>query len=429
MAKPTPDWSRRQFIRNAALGAGGLALAGHPLLAQAAKTTPGLPAPGNSGIDHIVVLMMENRSFDHIAGWVPGADGRQAGLTYQDTSGQSFATHRLAPDYQGCGHPDPDHSYDGGRVEFDNGSCDGWLRAGMNDDYAIGYYTAADLPFFAGAVQDWTICDRYFSGIMASTYPNRFYMHAAQTDRLSNSSQLSTLPTIWDSLAAANIDARYYFSDLPFLAFWGPKYIPISRPFQAFLSDCQAGTLPPVSMIDPRFLGEAQGIANDDHPHADIRNGQAFMNQVYSAVVNSPRFRETMLVITYDEWGGFFDHVPPPTAPIPAADAAAGNQDGRLGFRVPTIVVSPYAPRRAVSHAVLDPTSVLNMIEWRFNLPPLTVRDATATNLATILDFKNAHPRRPLYDVPQAQIPTPCGSTDPEWAVLESIARVWGWLP
>jgi len=421
--------TRREFIRRTALGAGALSLAGPSSFAQQLKPGPGgLPDPTRSGIEHIIVLMMENRSFDHFVGWVPGADGKQAGLSYTDSGGVVHQTRPLAPDYQGCGHPDPDHSYEGGRIEYNGGACDGWLRAGQNDEYAVGYYTEADLPFFSGAVQDWTVCDRYFSAIMGPTYPNRFYMHAAQTDRLENTTELSTLPTIWDSLIAANVDARYYFSDVPFLAFWGPKYLPISRPFSEFLADCQTGTLPAVSMVDPRFLGESSGISGDDHPHADVRNGQTFMNQVYEAVVNSPRFRQTVLVITYDEWGGFFDHVPPPTGPIPAGDLVAGATDGLLGFRVPALVVSPFAQRREVSSAVLDHTSILKMIEWRWKLPPLTVRDEAATNLATILDFKNAKPRRPLYDVPDFHVPAPCATADSEWLTLQSIARVWGWI-
>src|SRR2546421_3203577 len=96
--------------------------------------------PAASGIEHVVVVMMENRSFDHLLGWMDGADGRQAGLRYPDRNGVLQKTHALAPDFQGCAHPDPDHSFGGGRVEYDGGACDGWLRAGANDDFAIGYY-------------------------------------------------------------------------------------------------------------------------------------------------------------------------------------------------------------------------------------------------------------------------------------------------
>ena len=227
-----------------------------------------------------------------------------------------------------------------GRIEYNNGACDGWLRAGDNDEYAIGYYVKKDLDFYGPAVPYWTTCDRYFSAIMAGTFANRVYQHAAQTDRLRNTFELSTLPTIWDRLAAAGLEGRYYFSDLPFLALWGGSYISIARPFASFLADAAAGTLPHVSFVEPRFLGEELGLSNDDHPHADIRNGQAFLNLVYSAVTNSPAWSKTVFVINYDEWGGFFDHVPPTAAPIPPADQAAGNQDGLRGFRTPCLVIT-----------------------------------------------------------------------------------------
>lgn len=416
--------SRREFIRQTTLAAGALGLAGP--LTRAMPSS--LPLPQESGIDHIVVVMMENRSFDHYLGWVPGADGRQAGLTYVDAAGAEHPTHHLAPDYQGCGHPDPDHSYLGGRVEYNDGACDGWLRAGQNDRYAIGYYTEADLRFFADAVKDWTTCDRYFSSLMAPTFPNRFYMHAAQTDRLENTFVLSSLPTIWDLLADAGLEGRYYFSDVPFLAFWGAKYLPIARLFPSFLKDCRDGTLPQLSFVEPRFLEEQTGISSDDHPHADIRNGQAFLNQVYSAVVGSPAWRRTVLVITYDEWGGFFDHVPPPTGPIPPIEQTLGS-DGLLGFRVPTVVVSPFSAKRQVAHAVLDHTSILKMVEWRWGLPSLTSRDAAAVNLAEVLDFsQHPRPRAPRYPVPEARIPTLCLEGFDKWEMVAALARAWRWL-
>jgi phospholipase C len=186
--------SRRKFLESAALGAGAVAFGRHALAEQFSARA--LPNPAESGIDHVVVVMMENRSFDHMLGWLPGADGEQAGLTYVDRAGVPHATYPLAPDYQGCGHPDPDHSYDGARVEYDGGACDGWLRAGENDEYAIGYYEATDVPFFARAATEWTACDRYFPAIMGPTFPNRIYQHAAQTDRLSNTFTPCTLPTI-----------------------------------------------------------------------------------------------------------------------------------------------------------------------------------------------------------------------------------------
>lgn len=397
--------SRRQFIRKSTQLASGLAVGGAAAQAFGAPRNKRLPKPQKSGIEHIVVVMMENRSFDHMLGWVPGANGRQAGLSYLDKAGVAHPTIPLAPDYQGCSHPDPDHTYAGGRIEYNNGACDGWLRAGQNDDYAIGYYTSPDLPFYTGVSQAFTTFDGFFSSIMAGTYPNRIYQHCAQTDRLENSPQLCSLPTIWDRLADHSLTGRYYFSDVPFVALWGTKYLPITRHVTQFLDDCADGTLPQVSFVDPRFLGAAQGLSNDDHPHADIRNGQKFLNTIYEAVTSSPNWPNTVLVINYDEWGGFFDHVAPTFAPIPPADRAVGS-DGLRGFRIPAFIVSPWSRPGFVSHLPVDHTSILKMIEWRWHLAPLTVRDQTATNLAEALDFS-----RPNYDAPALAVPSgPFGS-------------------
>src|SRR5438105_6973166 len=242
-----------------------------------AQNAPSLPPPDAAGFEHVVVVMMENRSFDHFFGWLPGANGQQAGLNYSDSAGNSHPTHALAPDYQGCGFLDPGHSYSDGRVQFHNGACDGFLFDGSdsdpsngkpnqaNDIFAIGYYGQSDLPFLGAAGPAFTVLDNYFCGIMAETYPNRFYMHAAQTDRLMNNTTTSTLPTIWDRLQEKGLSGRYYFSDLPFLGLWGTKYANISKPVSQFLADAAAGTLPNVAFIDPRFEDESSGTSQDDH--------------------------------------------------------------------------------------------------------------------------------------------------------------------
>jgi phospholipase C len=411
--------SRRQFLAGAASAA-----LGSTLVAPTASAAPQLPSPDSSGIDHIIVVMMENRSFDHFLGWLPGANGKQAGLTYVDSYGAARSTYHLQ-DFQGCAHPDPDHSFEGGRVEYNNGACDGWLRAGENDVFAIGYYQSQDLALYGKAAPYWTVCDNYFSAIMAETYPNRFYQHAAQTDRIHNSTTISTLPTIWDRLAAAGLDGRYYFYDTPFTALWGTKYLSISRPFAEFLTDCAAGTLPHLSFVDPKFLDEGSGSSADDHPHADIRAGQSFLNQVYQAVTSSPAWGRTLLVINYDEWGGFFDHVAPGVAPD------VNPAWGLRGFRVPCLVISPRARRGHVAHNVYDHTSVLKAVEWRWNLAPLTVRDAAARNIAEVLDFTEP----PDTTAPRWSVPTvlgsPCAISEyvdyEQWAALRDLAVSEGW--
>lgn len=428
-------FSRRDFLSRLGTAAAFAGSASFPRSAQA-RNSHLLPPPHKSGIDHIVVVMMENRSFDHFLGWLPGANGQQAGLSYYDELNQPHSTFHLT-DPQNCPFQDPDHSYSGGRIQYDSGACDGWLRAGSNDLFPIGYYVDSDLSFLGQAAASWTVCDNYFSGILAPTFPNRIYMHAAQTDRIDQSSTICSLPTIWDRLAAAGLRGTYYYSDIPFTALWGSRYLGISRPLTEFLGDCTVGNLPEVSFLDPRFVNESNGTSNDDHPHADIRNGEVFLSQVYQAVTQGPDWHSTVLVINFDEWGGFFDHVPPPLRyPVPRSDVAAGS-DGRSGFRVPTLVISPFARRSYVSHTQFDHTSVLSLIEWRWDLPPLSVRDASANSLATALDFANPDVSAPMYQVAVGPYTGLCSSDtggllsaeETEWSALQAMAQQYGFAP
>jgi len=375
-----------------------------------AKRIKALPPPARSCIEHVVVLMMENRSFDHLLGWLPNADGMQGGLTYTDDDGTTMlSTTPLAPDYQGCGHPDPDHSWEGGRAEVDGGAMDGFLRAGMNDAFALGYYTEADRPFSSAFARAYTTCDRFFAAILAETFPNRVFQHAAQTDRLTNTTDLSTLPTIWDRLGEEGVSSAYYFSDVPFLALWGARYVPIMRTYDQFLADAAAGTLPSVSFVDPRFIDEESGTSGDDHPHADIRSGDAFLAATFHAVASGPDWPSTVFIATYDEWGGFFEHVAPPRAAAPnGVDPDVVDGKALLGLRVPVIVASPFSRGDATNPRIVsetfDHTSVLKLIEWRWHLRPLTARDASTDvgNLVDALDL--AHPNT---SVPPLPLPVP----------------------
>jgi phospholipase C len=352
--------------------------------------------PEDSGLEHVVIVTMENRSFDHMLGWLPGADGKQAGLTYTDTAGTPHATYHLTT-LQGCGFNDPDHSFEGARVEYNDGAADGWLRAGANDLFAIGYYEAPDLPFLGRAAPEWTVLDRYFTSLMGPTNPNRLILQAGQTDRLANTQPLSTLPTIWDRLAAAGVAGKNYGSLFVTASQWGATYASVIQPLTSFFSDAATGNLPQVAFVDPDY---GRPYADSYHPFADITRGEAFLASIYQAVTMGPGWNSTLLIITFDEWGGFFDHVTPPVGPVPPGEQAIGNTDGLHGFRVPTLLISPFARRHHVSSAVYDHASILRLIEWRWSLQPLTVRDSAANNLAQELDF--AHPRTsaPVIDVP-----------------------------
>jgi phospholipase C len=406
--------NRRDFLRNAA-SVSAATLAG--TLTQAKpRVSPIealLPSPDNSGIEHIVVVMMENRSFDHLLGWMPNANGRQAGLSYPDNNGNLQPTKRLKY-FVGCSHPDPDHSYAGGRSEYDGGKMDGWLRTSSNDSFSIGYYEEADLPLFSTLARNFTTLNNYFPSILSSTYPNRVFQHAAQTDRLNNSLDLSSLPTIWDRLQSAGVSSRYYYSNVPFLALWGLKYVGISALYDQFKSDAANGALPAVSFVDPWFTILDDGTGNDDHPHADLRKGEIFLREIVTALASSPKWNNTVLVINRDEWGGFFDHVVPPRIIAPnAIDTDLVDGKALLGCRVPTLIVSPFArgnpAKPRINSLLYDHTSVLKMIEWRWNLEPLTARDASdeIANLASALNFTAPDPSLPELPV----IPEP--SWDP----------------
>ena len=414
--------NRRELLKSAGIASGAALLGaawrpGSHLFAQG--TLPPLPNPEDSGIEHIVVVTMENRSFDHFLGWLPNADGRQAGLTFVDNNGIAHPTHSLSGDYTGCPHPDPDHSYSGARVEYDNGSMDGWLRAGGNDVYSIGYYGEADIPFYGALALNYTACDRYFASILGPTFPNRLFLHAAQTDRLDDSTSFTSLPTIWDRLASRGVSANYFYSNVPFLALWGVKYLGISRLYEEFLVQAATGTLPAVSFVDPKYTILDDGTGNDDHPHADIREGDIFLYQTFEAVAQGPKWANTVFIVNFDEWGGFFEHVAPPRATAAnLVDPDLADGKALLGCRVPTVVASPFTTRNPgnpqVSHLVFDHTSVLKLIEWRWGLDPLTPRDASndISNLAYAMNFNAPNATVPSLPQPSAPlIAAPCLQT------------------
>lgn len=383
---------------------------------------PALPNPASSGIDFIVLVTMGNRSFDHFLGWVPGAEGMPANRQFKDAFGATQTPFSLAANsaygYQACAYQDPNHSYDGARTQLASGEMNGFLLTPgtslhQGDLLPIGYYTQADVQFFDAVASSYTIGDFYFSGILTSTFPNRLYLHSGATDRLDDSIDSSTLPTIWDRLSDANIGCNYYYHDVPFTALYGTRYVGISRPFSDFVAHAETGTLPLFCMVDPAFAGEPQGTSADDHPHADIRNGEAFLGQVYEALRTSPTWSRTLMIVVYDEWGGFLEHVVPPTRPITKNELALGN-DGKLGFRVPLALLGPRVRAGTVTRYPFDPSSIHALLQWRFGLQSLGVRgsDSATFNLAYALDFTDA-PRTdaPAFTIAQGTFGGECSGT------------------
>lgn len=414
------------FPRRRALAAVALGLAclhaPHPGRAQT------LPAPEASGIQHIIVVTMENRSFDHLIGWTANtqnANGIQAGLSYLDTANNAVPTFSIVADpaflppqkFTGFGSDDPNHDYDGLRVHYNNGRGDGVLKtARVGDRFPVSYYRQEDLAFFSAVIPAFTVMDNYFCPVLGPTFPNRFYFFAASTDRISNTFTTSTLPTIFDRLARKGISARYYFNDTPFIGLFGNRFTPITKRLDQFLLDCQNNTLPAYSQLDPMFQVESAGTSIDDHPFADLRAGQTYLNRIYNAVTQSPAWPSTVLIFVYDDGGGFYDHVVPSVGAIGQTEITAGYTDGLRGFRVPCFIVSPLARRGVASSkiaglpadAVYDHASILKMVEWRYKLAPLAARDAAARNLAEVLDFSGASAAvpPPVVNVPPVPLPT-----------------------
>lgn len=391
---------RRAFLQSTAMAA-------VPAFLRQGSCGGGKNPPGK----HLVLVTMENRSLDHLLGWLPNADGKQAGLEFPNKAGGVDATFELAPDFTGCKYPVPDHSYGGARTEVDGGKMDGWLKSasGLN---AIGYYKEVDLPFSSALARNYTTCDHYFSSFLGPTYPNRLFQHCGQTDRTDNGLKLCTLPTIWDRLRAAGISHHYYFGNIPFLALFGLKYAGITRLYSDFLEDCRRGKLPAVSFVDPTFttLGN---LADDDEPHSDVRNGDAFLAKTFHAVANSPNWKDTIFVVNFDECGGFFDHVAPPRAVAPnQVDTDLVDGKALLGCRVPCLIASPWTrgdpANPKIYRAVSDHTSVLKLIESIWNVRPLAKREESAdvSNLMDALDMAKPDATVPTLPQPQPERPS-----------------------
>ena len=452
--------TRREFLERTAYTAGlagmAAALPASSILAEAAEAAgraSGLPSPRNLPVDHFVVLMMENRSFDHYFGWVSEADGVQD-QTYLDPAGNSVPTRHFSTlgtggtEYKGCGHPDPGHGWDSGRAQL----LGGFLADGSgNDEFALTYFNGGELGFIHDTARAYTLYDRFFCSLLASTWPNRYYKWSAQSGGLKNNDPPvgtagNQWETIFDRAIGRGVSARYYASDLPFSAVWGARGATWTNPITRFYADCAAGTLPSISFVDPPFRdgGGGDGLSADEHPLGDVRLGQACMADVVNAFVSSPCYRRGALFVIYDEWGGFFDHVRPPSVPDDRASADLDENFGQMGFRIPALAVSPFARGKRknatgfrVDHGAYGHESILKLIAYRFGLGDLNLRMARARNIGLSFDWEHADFEPPALPDPPEVATAPCalGGGDvldsqaahaSDLAVLEALAERFG---
>lgn len=485
-----------------------------PVLASPAR------ADGNlHNVKHIIIVMQENHSFDNYFGVLPYVPNGQYhagpcksndhscvdGLTcQQDSSGQLVCTNSN-PDDDGslvysfhdanyCPAPDLQHNWPGSHHEANWQNPADALLSTLNDGFVLendateqidsiespteddtmGYYNQTDLPFYYSLAQTFAIDDRYFAPVMGPTFPNRSYEMAATsfghltTDEIyPPSGSLGYQPitgTIFDLMDKYHVSWVNYFADLPTSAIFRAYLSNHLAPTSAFFTDAANGTLPEVSFVDPSFFPDqninGSWFETDEHPPFDIRAGEYHVWQIVNAVRNGPDWKSSIIFITYDEHGGFYDHVHPPRAhqggalspdginpgqcedlsdppsseqPGGGAECTVSEQDAasicpgftstgaypancpnfnQYGFRVPFIAVSPFSKPHYVSHVIADHTSMLALIEKRFmslpgespnERPHLTARDLHANTLVSLFNFTKSPSLNATF--PQAPLP------------------------
>ncbi len=418
---PQGRLSRRALLGSTLAGMAGAALAAcgesssSPTTSRATSTTAGrvrgVGVPPNPAvavgtdqlpeIDHIVVVMMENHSFDNVLGALGRGDvlRRTAegvpDATNPDGHGHLVRSFHMPTPCQLDGKPS--QSWNASHTQYAGGTNQGFVVSDSGP-VAMGYWTKEDMPFTNSLAATFPLADRYFSSVLAQTYPNRRYLLAGTSLGLVADTLPEPLPpngTILEALNRHGISWKDYYSTLPtawsFVALATQPAISAGLAhIDSFYTDAAAGTLPSFSIVDPDF-----GKQSEENPQ-DIQYGDAFLAKVVDAVMSGPKWSKTLLVWTYDEHGGYYDHVPPPAAvppddvpPMLAPTDIPGSFD-RFGFRVPAGVVSPYARRDHVSHTVYDHTSILRLVETKWNLPALTRRDAGANDLLDMVDFTAA---------------------------------------
>jgi phospholipase C len=408
--------------------------------------------------DHIVVVMMENHSFDNLLGALSATRPEVDGLTFNPAgtatnsnpgtraTATDVASFPLVNTAQGS---QVSQSWKDTHEQINGGVMDGFVRS-VNAAEPMGYYTPQVLPFAYSLASTFTLANRWFCSVPGPTYPNRRFLLAgtAYGGTVSKWEALLDRPprngTIFDRLSDHHITWSDYFTDIPMSAVILSavvKHPGHHHRIDKFFHDCKAGTLPAVSFVDPgkgvlpsisahlsslpaalRDVLRALGVNFQDAPPAeteedpqDMYYGEIWAQKVVETVLQSPSWNRTLLIYTYDEHGGYYDHVPPPTA-IPPDDIAPDLQPGDppggydlYGVRVPAIVVSPYSRPGGVSDDVHDHTSVLATIEAKWNLPALTNRDA---NSATVMDFLNLEDAALLHP-PTIQAPSASGPSGP----------------
>jgi phospholipase C len=417
--------SRRRVLQGLGASAAFAAASGRLGTAwadQAMRRAAGVLAPGSRPdltkpvgtdlipqVEHIVIYMQENRSFDHYFGMLGRGDGfTLAGGVPTNSNPDAnknpvVVTHSNA--YCEDGHG-ASQSWNASHISYDGGAMDGFITAAGGGTGSMTYFTGDDLPFYYSLANTFPICDRWFCSVLGQTFPNRRYLQAATSLGIVSTdiAEVTATPDapnglIWDRLTDAGVTWKDYAVDLADIMLF-PNFFKANTDkifnFNDFLTDCANGTLPQVSIVSP---GGTQW--SEESPN-DIQLGEAYSSSIINAVMHGPLWPKTAMFFTYDEHGGYYDHVPPPPAIAPDSIApritVPPDQPGafdRYGMRVPGFVISPFAKANYVSSVVHDHTSVLKFVETKWNLEAMTYRDANADDLLDCFDFDAVAFREP----------------------------------
>ncbi|KAJ8450611.1 hypothetical protein Cgig2_020248 [Carnegiea gigantea] len=400
-----------------------------------------------SPIKTVVVLVMENRSFDHMLGWMKRLNQEINGVNGSESNRVS-ASDPTSPQvfFNDTSHyvvdPDPGHSFQAIREQIfgsndtpaDPAPMNGFAQQayGVNGSiemarHVMNGFRPEMVPVYKALVQEFAVFDRWFASVPSSTQPNRLFVHSA-----TSGGATSNIPallakgypqrTIFENLEKDGISFGIYYQNIPATLFYRNlrklKYITKFLPYGLFFKrHAKEGKLPGYVVVEQRYTDTKLEPANDDHPSHDVYQGQMFVKEVYETLRASPQWNQTLFVITYDEHGGFYDHVPTPVRGVPSPDGIVGPEPfnftfNRLGVRVPTIVVSPWIEKGTVIHKPKGPqptseyehSSIPATVKKLFNLssPFLTNRDAWAGTFESIVQTRT----EPRADCP-VQLPTP----------------------
>jgi phospholipase C len=403
-------------------------------LGPAITTVPPPNQQLNTSINHIIFMAQENRGFDHYFGKLPdywkangypnqtfdGLPANASNLSDDGSTINSFHLRTVCVQNLSPGWNESHVIWNVSNPVSATATLDGFVHTAANFSQnavppdapifdlegvrSMGYYDGSDLNFYYFMASNFATSDRWFSPVMSRTQLNRLYLFAATSAGYVNPPKVS-LPnkTIFESLESAGVSWKIYETD-PGTAFIG-NFQPFASqhtanvvPLSQYYTDLTNGTLPSVVLIEP---GYKSGL--DEHPNQNIQAGAAHVHDIIKALMQSSSWKDSAFILTFDEFGSFYDHVPPQPAVhpdgVPPIDLGANDVCSKVtgpncdfvytGYRIPLLVVSPFTKKNYVSHSTADFTAILKLIETRFELPSLTKRDAAQMDMTEFFDFAN----------------------------------------